>query len=163
MELDPRLHFVTVTGIIAKRENGAPPKFLIAKRAPTEKAFPNKWTVPGGKLVRSEYETLPSSADFGQWYRVVEWVLKKEIKEEVNVEIEQGVYYLTDLTFIRPDGYPVVTLSYWCWYKAGEAKPGKDLTEVAWVTAEEAKTYDMIHGISDEIADVADIIKEQAL
>ena len=79
MELDPRLHFVTVTGIVAKRENGAPPKFLIAKRASTEKAFPNKWTVPGGKLVRSEYETLPSSADFGLWYRVVEWVLKKDI------------------------------------------------------------------------------------
>ena len=73
------------------------------------------------------------------------------------------MHYLTDLTFIRPDGYPVITLSYWCWYRTGEAKPGKDLTEISWVTAEEAKAYDMIHGISDEIADVAEIIKKQAL
>ncbi len=66
MDLDPRLHFVTATAIVAKRDDDGVARFLIAKRAPTEKAFPNKWTVPGGKLVRTEYEKLPSSADFGQ-------------------------------------------------------------------------------------------------
>lgn len=80
--LDPRLHFVTVTGIVVRRGADGIPRFLIAKRAPTEKAFPDKWTVPGGKLVRSEYEALPSHTDFGQWYGVVGWVLKKEIAEE---------------------------------------------------------------------------------
>ena len=153
--LDPRLHFVTVTGIVARRDPQGTLRFLIAKRAPTEKAFPNKWTVPGGKLVRTEYETLPSSADFGQWRHIAQWVLEKEIEEEVNVRIEKGAHYLTDLVFIRPDGYPVVTLTYWCWYKSGEAKPGKDLTDVAWVTPEQAKTYDMIAGIADEIAEAA--------
>lgn len=63
MDLDPRLHFVTATCIVAKKD---PPigsgqvKFLIAKRAPPEKSFPNKWTVPAGKLVRPEYENLPN-------------------------------------------------------------------------------------------------------
>jgi 8-oxo-dGTP pyrophosphatase MutT (NUDIX family) len=155
MELDPRLHFVVATGIVAKKEPDQPPRFLIAKRAPTEKAFPNKWTVPGGKLVLTEYEHLPkTSPNHPQWYNVVDWVLEKEILEEVNVLIEKP-QYLTDLVFIRPDGYPVVTLSYWCLYKSGEAKPGKDLTEVAWITVEEAKTYDLIDGIAEEIADVA--------
>ena len=64
MDLDPRLHFVAVTAIIEK--DG---KFLITKRAPNEKAFPNKWTVPGGKFVYNEYQNLPrTSPNFPQWY-----------------------------------------------------------------------------------------------
>ena len=160
-ELDPRLHFVTVTGIIVRSGVSGEPEFLIAKRAPHEKAFPNKWTVPGGKLVRSEYENLPKrphSSDqkestAPQWYDIVDWVLRKEIREEVGLEIERPEY-LTDLTFIRPDGYPVLTLSYWCHFKSGEVALCKDLTEHAWVTLEAAKNYDLIEGIWEEIRDV---------
>lgn len=150
--LDPRLHFVVATAIIVK--NG---KFLIAKRAPHEKAFPNKWTVPGGKLVLHEYNKLPQTAGFPQWYNVVDWVLRKEVREEVGLEIDKP-QYLCDLVFIRPDGYPVVTLSYWAHYKGGEIKLSKDLTDYAWVTAEEAKRYDLIEGILGELAEVEKMI-----
>ncbi len=153
MDLDPRLHFVVITGIIVRKREGGEPEFLIVKRAPHEKAFPNKWTVPGGKLVRSEYEKLPQEYGHPQWYNIAEWVLRKEIKEEVALEIEKP-QYLTDLTFIRPDGYPVITLSYWCFYKSGEVKLCKDLTDHAWVSVEKAKNYDLIDGIWDEIKDV---------
>jgi len=162
--LDPRLHFVTVTAIVAKKDADGAVRFLIAKRAAHEKAFPNKWTVPGGKLVRSEYEHLPNrpyksgaESTTPQWYGMCEWVMRKETMEEVNVDVKD-IHYLTDLVFIRPDGYPVITLSFWCWYVSGDAKPGKDLTEVAWVTAAEAKTYEMIEGIPEEIEDVKKII-----
>ena len=87
--------------------------------------------------------------------------VRKEVMEEVNVEVK-NVKYLTDLVFIRPDGYPVVTLSFWCDYVEGDAKPGKDLTEVAWVTAAEAKTYDMIEGIPEEIEEVEKIVTTQS-
>ena len=88
---------------------------------------------------------------------MVEWVLRKEVREEVNVEIESP-HYLTDLVFIRPDGYPVVTLSYWAKWKNGEVALCKDLTEHAWVTAEEAKRYDLIEGIAEEIEEVAKLL-----
>lgn len=43
---DPqKAHYLVVTGILIKDN-----KFLITKRTPTEKAFPNQWTVPVGKL-----------------------------------------------------------------------------------------------------------------
>ncbi|HVN26065.1 MAG TPA: hypothetical protein VMT99_00220 [Candidatus Paceibacterota bacterium] len=157
-ELDPRLHFVTATAIIAKKGDDGVVRFLIAKRAATEKAFPNKWTVPGGKLVRSEYEKLPYKTQYPQWYNTMDWLVRKEVREEVNVEIGDKIHYLTDLAFVRPDGYPVVTMSFWCLYKSGNPKPGKDLTEVAWVTAQEAKQYDMIDGIPEEIEEVAELI-----
>jgi 8-oxo-dGTP pyrophosphatase MutT (NUDIX family) len=147
-QLDPRLHFVVATAIIVK--DG---KFLIAKRAAHEKAFPNRWTVPGGKLVRHEYEQLPKDAEYGQWYNAVEWVLRKEVKEEVGLEIEKP-NYLCDLIFIRPDGYPVVTLSFWARCKSGKVKLSKDLSDYAWVSLEEAKNYDLIEGIWNELSEV---------
>ena len=168
MELDPRLHFVTVTGIIVKNDDDGEPKFLIAKRAPHEKAFPNKWTVPGGKLVRTEYENLPKrpyaagqkESTAPQWYEIVDWVLRKEIREEVGLEIEKP-RYLTDLTFIRPDGYPVLTLSYWCRFKSGEVRLCKDLTDHSWATLEEARNYDLIEGIWEELRDVRALLAMQ--
>lgn len=149
---DPRLHFVVATAIIVKDK-----KFLIAKRAPWEKAFPDRWTVPGGKLVLHEYEHLPKTAGFPQWYNVVDWVLHKEVRDEAGLEIEKP-NFLCDLVFVRPDGYPVVTLSYWAHYKGGEVKLGKDLTDHAWVTVEEAKNYDLIEGIWDELNEVSKLI-----
>ena len=148
MELDPRLHFVVATAIIVK--DG---KFLIMRRALHEKAFPGRWTVPGGKLVLHEYNQLPYKTEFPQWYNVVDWVLAKEVKEESGLEIHKPKY-LCDLVFIRPDSYPVVTLSYWAHHKAGEVKLGKDLIDHAWVTVEEAKKYNLIEGIQDELEEV---------
>jgi 8-oxo-dGTP pyrophosphatase MutT (NUDIX family) len=152
---DPRVHFAVVTGIVVKKN-----KFLIMKRAAHEKAFPGMWTVPGGKLVYSEYGKLPYKTKFPQWYNVVEWVLRKEIREEANIEIKKPEY-LCDLVFVRPDGFPVLTLSYWAHYKSGMVKIGKDLTDFAWVTLKEAKTYDLIPGIWDELHHVEKILKKK--
>lgn len=156
-ELDPRLHFVVATAVIVKNDpstGSREPKFLIAKRAPHEKAFPNKWTVPGGKLVLHEYGKLPYKTKYPQWYNVVDWVLRKEVSEEVGLEIDKP-QYLCDLVFVRPDGFPVVTLSYWANYKSGDVKLCKDLIDHAWVTAEEAKNYDLIEGIREELEEVS--------
>lgn len=152
-KLDPRIHFVVATAIILK--DG---KYLIAKRAPHEKAFPDKWTVPGGKLVTHEYAHLPKMQSYDGWYNVVDWVLRKEVKEEVGLEIERPEY-VCDVVFIRPDGYPVVTLSYWAPYKSGAVKLCKDLTNYAWVTLEEAKKYDLIEGIWHEIEQADELIR----
>lgn len=152
---DPRLHFVVATAIIEK--NG---KYLIVKRAPHEKAFPNRWTVPGGKLVLDEYKHLPQKVGYPQWYGIVDWVLRKEVREEVGLEIEKA-YYLCDLVFVRPDGFPVVTLSYWAHYKSGDVVINKDFTEYAWVTTEEAKKYDLIEGIAEEIEEVDEELRKK--
>lgn len=151
--LDPRLHFVVATAIVVR--DG---KFLIVKRASHEKAFPNKWSVPGGKLVLHEYQHLPKTGALApQWYNVVDWVLRKEVREEAGLEIEKPKY-LCDLVFIRPDGFPVVTLSYWALHKDGEVKLDRSHTDYAWVSLEEAKGYDLIEGIWDELEQVSKLI-----
>jgi hypothetical protein len=52
-------------------------------------------------------------------------------------------------------------LSYWAEYKSGKARPGKDLTNFAWVTLKEAKKYDLIDGIWGELRDVEKILKSR--
>lgn len=151
---DKKLHRVAATAIIHKEG-----KYLLLKRGLGEKAFPGRWTVPGGNMEVDDYINLPANAA-GQWYGAIEKSLRREIKEEANVEVDK-LNFLVDIAFIRPDGLPVVILSYWADYKAGEAKAGEDNIDFAWATFEEAKNYDLIEGILGEIEMVDKIKKER--
>lgn len=148
---DEHLHYVAVTAII--RKGG---KYLITKRSPKEKAFPGMWTVPGGKISVEDYITLPKTTP-SAWYGAVEETLKREVKEEVNLKIE-NVRYLIDMTLMRPDGIPVVVLSFFADYKSGEVTLDEDAVDFAWVTAEEAASYPLIEGIYEEIVMVDKLV-----
>lgn len=149
---DSHLHFVSATAIIHK--DG---KYLITKRSPNEKAFPNMWTVPGGRISVEDYVNLPKPTP-SAWYGALEIGLKREVKEETNLEIDD-VRYLIDMTLIRPDGVPVVVLSYYAQHKSGEVKLDSDAVDSAWVTTEEAEKYELIEGIYEEIAMADQLIK----
>ncbi|MBI1975053.1 MAG: hypothetical protein HYS57_01680 [Parcubacteria group bacterium] len=58
---------------------------------------------------------------------------------------------MTDYAFIRPDKIPVLGLSYMCDWKSREVVLGKDMDDYAWVDLGEAKGYDLIEGIYDEL------------
>jgi len=149
---DKELHRITSTCIIQK--DG---KYLILKRSLEKKAFPGKWTVPGGGLETDDYINLPPDKE-GQWYQAIEKSLIREVKEETNLEVGK-LNFLTDIAFIRPDGIPVVILSYFADYKSGEVKLDDDNVEYAWVAPEEAMRYDLISGILEEIRMVDKIYK----
>ena len=140
------LHYVVVTGILVK--DG---KFLITKRADWEKAFPGKWTVPGGKLEVLDY-VLREKDTSSHWYNVFEELVKREVMEEVGLEIK-NIGYVTSMVYIRSDKIPTIIVSLW-------AEPSSEsenirlcnaLTEFAWVDLEEAKNYDLIEGIYEEL------------
>ncbi len=153
---DKELHRISLTAIIYDDQG----KYLITKRALNKKAFPGKWTVPGGGLETDDYVNTKPTTSAGQWYGALENTLRREIKEEVNLEVEKP-QYLLDLTFIRPDGIPVVVLSYYARYKLGEVKLDADSIDYKWVTLEEAKSYDIIDGIWGEIEMVEKILKNK--
>lgn len=157
--MDKELHRIAITGIIYNDEG----KYLVTKRSLEKKAFPGMWTVPGGGINTDDYTTTPPTHGAGQWYYTVEKTLRREILEEVNVEIEKPEYLL-DLTFIRPDNVPVLVLSYLCKYKSGEVKvdgDGGDTVEFAWATLDELKVYDLIPGILEEIEIAEKMLKER--
>jgi 8-oxo-dGTP pyrophosphatase MutT (NUDIX family) len=140
------LHYVVVTGILVK--DG---KYLIAKRADWEKAFPGKWTVPGGKLEILDY-ALKKKDTSSHWYNVLENVLKREIKEETSLEIK-NIGYVTSMAYIRPDEIPCLIVSLFAELKDENSsiKLCNALTDCKWVSLEEAKKYDLIEGIYEEL------------
>ena len=142
---DPKkAHYIVVTGIIVK--DG---KFLITKRAPTEKAFPNQWTVPGGKLELNDYVKRPKDTSV-HWYNIFENVLKREVAEEVGLTMK-NIRYLTSLSYIRSDNIPTIIVSLFADHHEGDVELCSSLTDHAWVTLEESKNYDLIEGIYEEL------------
>ena len=138
------LHYVVVTGILVK--DG---KFLIVKRADWEKAFPGRWTVPGGKLEVLDY-VLRKKDTPHHWYNVFEDLLKREIKEEVGLEISD-IGYVTSMVYLRDDKIPCVIVSLWAEPVGEEIRLCSALTDFKWVDLEEAKNYDLIEGIYEEL------------
>lgn len=156
---DKELHRVVTTVLIYKPDF----TYLITKRALHKKMMPGKWTIPGGGLTVDDYiHTPPHSKGAPQWYGALQNAMKREIKEEVNLEIGKAEL-LTDLTFVIPDGTPVICFSYFAPYISGEVVLDEDATEYAWVTAEEAKSYDLIDGIWGEINEIDQIFKARQL
>lgn len=149
---DKELHRVVSTAIIHK--DG---KYLILKRSLDKKVFPGKWTLPGGGLTVDDYISVQKTTP-DAWYFSLTNSLRREIMEESGLEVGK-LNYLLDLTFIRPDGLPVITLSYYGDWKSGEVKLNKESIDYGWVTAEEAKNYDLIEGILEEIQMADKILK----
>lgn len=137
-------HYVTATVILVK--DG---KFLIAKRADWEKAFPGKWTVPGGKLEVLDY-VLREKDTLSHWYNVIEGLIKKETLEEVGLGLK-NIGYVTSLVYVRSDKIPSLIISLWAEPVGEEIKLCPALTEYKWVNLEEAKNYDLIEGIYEEL------------
>lgn len=152
-EIKQKAHYIAVTGIVRNNEG----KFLICKRSPTEKAFPNKWCVPGGKVEVNDFINSPkSTAD--HWLDVFEKVLCREIKEETNLEVSE-IGYVSNLAFIRPNGFSTVIISLYAQHLSGEVKLNQEeLVDYAWVSLEEAKNYDLIENIYEQIEKVENII-----
>lgn len=147
------LHRITSTAIIYNEEG----KFLLTRRSLNKKNFPGKWTVPGGGLETDDYINTPKTTK-DHWYFAVENSLRREIKEEVNLEVGK-VKYLLDITFLMSDGTPAIILSFYCLYQSGEVKLDEDSIDFAWVSYEEAKKYDLVEGLLEEIEMVDKILK----
>ena len=149
-----KVHYFAVTGIIVK--NG---KYLIAKRANQEKDFPGKWTVPGGKVEVLDY-ALKKKDTNAHWYNVLENSLKREVLEEVGLNIK-NLGYVTSMVYIRKDEIPCLVISLYAKPEEGEVKLCSELVEYKWVDLQEARNYDLIEGIYEELVILDDFLKKE--
>jgi 8-oxo-dGTP pyrophosphatase MutT (NUDIX family) len=140
-----QVHYVTATVILVNKDG----KFLITKRSEREKAFPGKWTVPGGKLEVLDY-ALRLKDTASHWYNVLEGLAKREVWEEVSLNIE-NIEYVTSLVYVRSDGVPSLIISMWAEPTTDFVRLCPALTEYRWVTLNEARNYDLIEGIFEEL------------
>jgi len=139
------LHEVAITAIVVKDN-----KFLICRRSPNKKRFPGMWTVPGGKMEVDDYLKMPKDTEF-YWYNVLERTLRREVKEEVGIDID-NIEYVTSLATVHADGYPSLVISCMADYVSGDVMLKQDESDqYAWVSLAEAKSYQLLDGIYDEL------------
>ncbi|MCC6290763.1 NUDIX domain-containing protein [Candidatus Nomurabacteria bacterium] len=139
------LHEVAITAIILK--DG---KYLITRRSVNKKRWPGMWTVPGGKLETGDYINSPKDTH-GYWYNVLEKVLRREVKEEVGLEIS-NIEYLTSLATIHEGNNPSLVISCIADYAGGEVVLQEEEADLfSWVNLDEAREYELIDGIYDEL------------
>ena len=144
---------VVITAIIQKEG-----KYLITRRSMTKSRFPGMWTVPGGHLEPSDFMSYPKDTEH-YWYNVLEKALAREIQEEVGLKIE-NVRYVTSLATEHKDGAASIVLSCLADYVSGEVQlQSEENDKCEWVNLEEAKGYDLIGGIYDELI-MADALRK---
>jgi len=147
MDIRDRVHYVVVTGIIKKGD-----RYLICQRSPDEKAFGGKWCVPGGKVEMSDFVSNQKDTT-DHWFDVLEKVLCREILEETGLEIK-NISHVSNLAFIRGNGFSTIILSMKADYSSGRVSLNDELIDHAWVTLGEAKKYDLIENIYEQIEKV---------
>ena len=158
----PEKLFYFVANVVIYREEDQ--RCLILKRDPREKVHPGKWATPGGKQEWSDMDMAKPTRINGEvidFENAVEDLLKREVKEEANIEIEDQLVYLNSVAFVRPDETPVVLVKFAAKYKGGEVVPEKGaFTDFAWVDSQEVKKYNCIDGIFKEIEQAIGLFKK---
>jgi 8-oxo-dGTP diphosphatase len=118
-------YIVNVEGAVVRSEDG---RYLMVVRGEQESHGAGALTFPGGKV-----------EDAGSADDVLEETLRREIREEVEVEVHDDVVYLESKAFVADDGEPVVDVVFLCRYRSGEPAVGDpgEVAAVRWMTAEE--------------------------
>jgi ADP-ribose pyrophosphatase YjhB (NUDIX family) len=118
-------YIVNVEGALVK--NG---HYLMIVRGPEEYA-PGGLTLPGGKVEGS------AGAD-----DILEETLRREIAEEVGLEVHEEMAYIRSSAFVA-QGHPVVDVVFLCRWRSGQAfaaDPG-EVAGVRWMTLSEATSH----------------------
>lgn len=156
-----KLFYFVANVVVYRPEDG---RCLILKRSQAETAHPGRWAVPGGKMEWGDFDLKRPTrinGDILDFENSVEDLLKRETREEANVEIEDDFRYINSVTFIRPDGIPVVLVKFAARYKSGEVKPEAGaFTDAAWVNAQEVRDYECIDGVPAEIAQTIELFSD---
>lgn len=81
----------------------------------------------------------------------MEKVLRREVREEVGVEIK-NIEYVTSCATVHDDSNPSLVVSCMADYASGKLKLQDDENDrFGWVTLKEARNYQLIDGIFEEL------------
>lgn len=119
-------HVLIVSAIIEK--DG---KYLFGKKVKDTGPYPNCWLLIGGKAY-PEKECLEES-------------LRREVKEEANIEIKdiKQIYFDEDHRVRKGEMTHLIFLTWLVKYKSGETKPGDDIVKLKWFTKKEMKKINL--------------------
>ncbi|MFA6518886.1 MAG: NUDIX domain-containing protein [Candidatus Shapirobacteria bacterium] len=131
-----KLHSVIVNAVVEK--DG---KILVSQRSFEEAHEPGKWTIPGGKIDKTE----------GNIFNIIEKTCAREIEEETGIKIKENIQLMTNNTFIRSNGQHVIALICLCHWESGEAQALEDTIGIKWISKDEIDKFDFAPNVKGYI------------
>ncbi len=119
-----KTHLLLVNAVVFNKN-----KVLVSQRSWQEPHEPGKWTIPGGKVERSQKVV----------FNVLEKTVKDEVLEETGVKIKDKIQLVTNNTFLRSTGQHVVAMIFACEHKSGKPVPLEDTIDCRWASIAEVK------------------------
>lgn len=110
--------------------------FLIVKRSSYEEYASGDYALVGGKVETSD---ATSSS-------ILENTLRREIMEEVGIEVENSFVYVNSSLFTIGNNEQVIDVVFLTQYKSGEAKSldKREIESVHWMTMKEIMNHEDI-------------------
>jgi len=117
------LYIVNVEAAIHRDDH-----WLIIKRSEKEEHAPGLLSLVGGKVETKLAEN-----------NILEETLKREILEEVGIEIFEENHYVESKSFMTDNGEYVIDIVFLCKYKSGKARcmQEEEVSEIHWMSSEE--------------------------
>jgi 8-oxo-dGTP diphosphatase len=103
-------------------------KWLIIERGSSLDHAAGTLSLVGGKV-----------EDEGNTYDIIENTVKREIYEEVGIEVKDNLKYVHSSSFVADDGCRVIDIVLLCEYKSGEPfrKSPQEVANIYWLSTEE--------------------------
>lgn len=103
-------------------------KWLVIERSSKEEHAAGTISLVGGKVDRE-----------GHAMDILERTVRREIFEEVAIEVENRIHYVHSSSFVTDDGHHVINIVFLCKYAGGEAirKSPEEVGEVMWLPYDE--------------------------
>lgn len=104
-------------------------RYLIIRRGAQESHAKGKFSLVGGKV---EHFDL-----------TLEAALRREVLQEVSLEVAPEMVYIESTTFTTNSGEAVINIVFLCRHIGGRAKirDSKEISEVHWLTASEVRIH----------------------
>ena len=117
------MYIINVEGAIYNKD-----KWLVIKRSEKEEHAPGEIAFVGGKVEGFRFTE-----------NILEENLKREIMEEVGVEIEENLHYVNSSSFVTDKGECVVDIVFLCKFKSGNpyCREKDEVEQVYWISKEE--------------------------
>jgi len=103
-------------------------RYLTIVRSERESHAAGVLSLPGGKVEHAD--NTPN---------VLEETLRRELLEEVGVQVKEGIAYVESNAFVADDGEQVINIVFLCRYKSGTptAIDPDEVAAVQWLTTQE--------------------------
>lgn len=120
-------YIINVEGFIVDGE-----RYLMIMRSEQEEHAPGVLSVPGGKVDITGFESA-----------ILESTLRREIHEEVGVEINDQMDYVESSLFMTEAGEPVVDVVFLCRYRSGTPtiSDPAEVGAIQWMTVAEVLSH----------------------